>query len=170
MILITELPRQQLCDFIAEAKRATYAAVEPAARVASKSPQSKNYLFERDPFRYEDQYCGEIIDVGMETVWYQAIPVWGMVYRGGVHEAYTHLKQPLFSFLKEALRQPIAHFPTRGPEEYQRGNLLYSNRPEGDISTFQGSETVLMDGEPACYRRYVGGLILGQHNPKMRLL
>lgn len=168
MVLITELPRQQLCDFIAEPKSATYAAA--AARVASKSPQSKNYLFERAPFRYEDQYFGEIVDMGMETVWYQGIPVWGMVYRGGVQEEYTHLKPALFSFLKEALRHPVANFPTRGPEEYRRGKLVYLNRPEGDMSAFHGSETILMDGEPACYRRYVGGLILGQHNPKMRLL
>ncbi|AOI71446.1 MULTISPECIES: DUF5680 domain-containing protein [Burkholderia cepacia complex] len=166
--MIDELSMRALCSFLVEAKRHTFAA--DARRMPSKSPASKNYQFECGSFRYEDQYFGEIVDVGMETVWYDEVPVWGMTYRGGVYQEYVDIKHELFAFLREALRNPPLAFPTRGPENHQRGALTYANHTEGDISAFHGRETVQMDGVFVCYRRYVGGLIFGKRNPGMRLL
>jgi len=166
--LIHELPLGALCSFLVLAKRHTFAADAP--RSAPKSPLSKNYLFEIDDFRYEDQYFGEFVDVGIETVWYRGVPVWGMSYRGGVVARFASIKRPLFDFLREALRQPVPDFPTRGPREYARDALTYRNDVAGDIAGFHGAEQVWLAGEPSSHRRYVGGLILGKRNPDMRLV
>ncbi len=57
---------QDLISFLIEAKQNTYARqAEPAP---SKCILSKNYLYLKDEFRYEDQYFGEYLDVGEEIV------------------------------------------------------------------------------------------------------
>lgn len=165
MSILLGLTRQSLCDFLILAKKNTYAS--DALKTPSKCLLSKNYCFEWADFRYEDQYFGEITDVGEEIVWYQGIPIWGMGYRGGVHKSYQSETESAYQFLKQALRQPEVTFPIRGPRQIQNNIYRYVNQPNGNILDFTGKETIFRGDIEICYRRYVGGLIYGHSNADM---
>lgn len=132
-----------------------------------KNLLSKNYLYAVDDFRYEDQYYGEYLDVGQETVWYRGIPIWGMTYRGGIHKEYDIDKEEAFDFLKIALQNPEKHFPTRGPHWNIDGAYRYLNVPEGDILAFSGKEFVFKHEQEICFRSYLGGIIYDKFNRNM---
>lgn len=164
---VEKLDLQELCEFLIESKRETFAKDGP--RISSKSPLSKNYLHERGDFRYEDQYFGEFLDVGEEIVWFRGIPVWGMGYRGGMLEGHENLASKTFTLLKKALMSPDPTFPIRGPQRLVEGEFEYKNSPLGDITSFTGSEEIKLDGQPIYFRNYIGGLIFGKYNKEMKI-
>jgi len=164
---VEELDLQELCEFLIEAKRETFAKDGP--RVSSKSQLSKNYLYERGDFRYEDQYFGEFLDVGEEIVWFRGVPVWGMGYRGGMLEGSENLASRTFTLLKKALMIPEPAFPIRGPRTLVEGEFEYKNTPIGNLTSFTGSEEIELNGEPIYFRNYIGGLIFGKYNKEMKI-
>ena len=99
-MIIETIDLKALCEFLIEAKKNSYAG--EGARSPSKCILSKNYLYTKGDFRYEDQYFGEYLDVGEEIVWFKEIPVWGMGYRGGMFEEYRHLSEETFKVLRKA--------------------------------------------------------------------
>lgn len=155
-----ELSLAELKAFLMEAKRETFAGGMRRAP-SLRPPHSRNYAFEREPFRYEDQYFGEYVDVGQEIVWFKGFPVWGMGYRGGLVHAFRHLRGPAFAFLREALRTPDPELPLRGPRRYASEPFVYDNQVQGDVTAFSGDEKVVRGEDIVCFRKYVGGLIHG---------
>jgi hypothetical protein len=164
MPLLT-LSKHKLCQFLILAKQNTFA--KNATRSPSKSLFSKNYIFEEDEFSYEDQYFGEYVDVGEEIVWFNGVPVWGMGYRGGVHAEFMAEREQAFSLLKKALLLPEKDFPVRGPQFLKDEGYSYHNYAKGNIFEFIGQEYIYRDKIEVCFRRYVGGLILGKNNKNM---
>lgn len=162
------LPIDELCKFLVNAKTNTFA--KDVERVQSKCILSKNYLYEEDDFRYEDQYFGEYLDVGEEIVWKNGIPVWGMGYRGGMLEAYRSLNKETFSVLRKALLIPEKDFPTRGPKQMICGDFKYVNITHGDIKSFTGEEYIEKNGNKIYFRNYIGGLIYGKNNINMKVI
>jgi hypothetical protein len=156
------LSKDEFCKFLVLAKQNTFAIDAPKSK--SKCILSKNYIFECGDFRYEDQYFGEYLDVGEEIVWYQQVPIWGMAYRGGVHQAFIYKHKPAFTFLRKALSNPDINFPVRGPLLFHADNYSYKNFPEGNILSFSGREVIEQDGEEICFRNYLGGIIIGKKN------
>ncbi len=163
-----ELNIQSLCGFLVEAKQSTFA--KDAPKVLSKCILSKNYVYERGDFRYEDQYFGEIVDLGEEVVWFKNIPVWGMGYRGGIYRSYLEFRRQTFNFLRSALMYPEVTLPIRGQRQYQQNEFTYFNRAKGDIISFTGEEIILRYATEIYSRNYVGGLIYGKRNADMKLV
>lgn len=163
-----KLRLSELIDFLKRAKINTFASDAPRL-LPLRPPHSKNYAFDEPPFRYEDQYFGEYVDVGEEIVWFNGIPIWGMGYRGGTHAwAYpNHVK--IFEFLREALRQPDPRLPVRGPMALARDPYFYTCSINGSLLAFTGTETVYFEGKPAAFRHFLGGLIRGKHNFNMEI-
>jgi len=164
---IEVLSKKALCAFLVIAKINTFASEN--SRIISKNTLSKNYLYVDGAFRYEDQYYGEYVDVGQETVWYLNVPVWAMTYRGGIHKECYSEKTEAFGFLKEALKKPEEKFPTRGPRNLIIAPYHYINLPEGDILNFSGKEIVTKNQKEICFRSYLGGIIYGKFNKDMIL-
>jgi len=76
---------------------------------------------------------------GHTIISYKGMPVWVMWTGGNTY------KEDVYDFLRETLciayrRQEF--FGGRGPKEYRRGNLLYTNEFEGDFSCFHGHESI----------------------------
>lgn len=165
--MLQELDVTALSEFLYDAKRSTFA--NDAPRSQSKSILSKNYIYEKNDFKYEDQYFGEIIDVGEEIVWFKEIPVWGMGYRGGIKLDFIEQKIEVFNFLRLALQSPVPSIPIRGPNEFIKGNLCYINNVNGDITSFTGLEYISRNGSEVYSRNYIGGLIYGKYNINMKL-
>ena len=167
MILET-LNIKELCGFLINAKRNTFA--KDAPREQSKSPLSKNYLYEKGDFRYEDQYFGELLDIGEEIVWYRGIPIWGMGYRGGMKKNHSNLAKQTFGILRDALMDPEPNFPVRGSQNLIDGDYEYINKSKGDITSFTGSELIKKNKQVIYFRDYVGGLIYGKNNQNMKIM
>jgi len=157
----------ELAAFLIEAKTNTFASGAP--RAASLRPRSKNYAYDKPPFRYEDQYFGEYVDVGEEVVWFHGIPIWGMGYRGGVVPEAFAVRVEAFDFLREALRNPSRQFPVRGPAFYRSERFSYVNQSRGNILAFTGEESVYLDDRQVCFRNYLGGLIHGKHSAEIEI-
>ena len=50
--------------------------------------------------------------------------------------------EKLYNFLKEALKMVTEDLPFRGPKEFKKGDFLYQNEVEGEISNFSGKEII----------------------------
>lgn len=166
--MLEEIPLSQLCNFLILARKNGYAG--DGQRATSKCILSKNYIYEQNDFRYEDQYFGEFIDVGEEIVWLKEIPIWGMGYRGGLYDEYQHLKEEVFSFLKRSLLNPDPIFPTRGPVKTDDGKYFYENKAIGDITSFFGDEFIITHEKKIYFRNYLGGLIKGKMNKHAKII
>ncbi len=127
---------RDIMDFLLFAKRATYAG--HGAEVNATRPESHDLACRSGDLFYYDTYIGTTFFSGEEAVWQSNSPVWAMNYSGRV------LDQEVFSgdFLKDALWHAPEDFPVRGPRCHIDGGYLYVADISGDISWFQGSETI----------------------------
>lgn len=165
---IETLSKEALCKFLLAAKINTFASGNFS--IPPKNSGAKNYLYEMADFRYEDQYYGAYLDMGQEMVWYYGVPIWGMVYRGGIYKPYYDEAEEAFNFLKRALLKPEVHFPIRGPREYDENtDYKYINNSEGNILSFSGKEIILKNQKETCFRSYIGGIIYGELNKDMKI-
>lgn len=88
-----------------------------------------------------------------------SVPVWGMWVGGNAYdtEVYAFLREVLFKTYRKG-----AFCGGRGPREFRKGNLLYTNVFEGNFARFSGREQIEYIGEngekkPAGSHEYWGG-------------
>lgn len=130
---------EQLKEFLIRAKRATYAG--HGAETASCRPASHDLRYAEDELMYYDSYLGGGRFSGEEALWRDNIPLWCMNYTGRViGENFSG------DFLKEALFNPPAELPLRGPALYEKDGYTYRSKVSGDMEWFEGREEILLDG------------------------
>ena len=145
----------ELRAFIAEAKRATYAAgVEGEA---GPRPGTKDIPYAKDGWSYLDSYYGGIDFLGQEAVWFQGRPVWGMNYYGRTDITLSGSDLP--RFLKAALLAMPTEAPYRGPALHVEGDYEYRCRWKGSLADFSGEEEILYLGMQAYKLAFHGGTI-----------
>jgi len=149
--------KNQLCDFLVKAKKATYAAGENAPKVINHD-KSTTMVFKEGDWQYHDNYFGGEPYGGREVVFYKGEPFYMMVYYGQVNESVKDVKK-IYSFLMKALKLIPKEKPYRGPEKYEEGNLVYSNDYHGEVNNFYGEEIIEEDGKEIYKARYIGGLV-----------
>ena len=127
---------QEILDFLLFAKQTTYAG--HGAEVAPTRPSSHDLSCGQKDLFYYDTYIGTALFSGEEAVWQNNSPLWAMNYSGRV------LDPDVFSgdVLKAALRQAPKDMPIRGPRRHMEGAYLYASDISGDMSWFQGYETI----------------------------
>ena len=140
--------------FLVEAKKKTYASgsgelLEPIKR-GSKDLSYKNGVYE-----YMDSYFGEINFIGQEVVWYTDKPIWGMNYYGFTYDPLEGFPQFLFECLKQVTHQA----PYRGPSQYKNNEFEYNCSWTGDISRFQGEESIQFNNKVIYRLSFYGGNI-----------
>ncbi|WP_298276204.1 DUF5680 domain-containing protein [Ferroplasma sp.] len=142
-----------LLDFIVSAKKHTYASgsrgIEPAI------PGSMEFNFRDGIMEYRDIYFGMLSFSGIETVYSNGKPVWGMVYSGGVTDDTVDTPR-IYKFLKQSLYMVSNEAPFRGPKSYSDGVYIYDNDFIGDISHFIGYEKI-DEGENTLYELHYSG-------------
>ncbi len=144
-----------LAEFLVAAKRGAHASGAPGRK---EKDHSTTQSYDEGDWSYKDQYFGSDNFIGHETVWRMKKPVWGMNYHG-VRLDTLFEEERLFAFLREALQRLESSKPFRGPENYQSGNLTYSNFATGDLANFRGVEFIYQTGRTLYQLDYHGGFI-----------
>ncbi|MCL4452542.1 DUF5680 domain-containing protein [Ferroplasma sp.] len=148
---------EALLDFIVSAKKHTYASGSKG--MESSIPGSREFNFREGIMEYRDIYFGMSSFNGIETVYSNGVPVWGMVYSGGVTDESVDTDE-IYKFLKHCLCLISKEAPFRGPKSYSDGIYLYDNDFSGDIFYFMGYEKI-DEGENTLYElHYSGGNII----------
>lgn len=151
---------QTLADFLVQAKRRTYASQGGGAFVQPVFHSSKQLEYELEDYLYRDIYFGSRFFAGQEVVEYRNSPVWSMTYSGGVTvPSPTNELTEIYDFLRQALMLVNHQTLFRGPESFQHSRFLYSNKYEGTIERFRGSETIEIGDRIVYELYYCGGAI-----------
>ena len=148
---------EEIRSFLVEANEAGYAAGE-SAKITKEADGSKTIVYERDDWRYHDNYFGGEPYGGREVVFFENKPVWMMVYYGWVAKGVPD-PSAVYAPLQAALRAMPADHPFRGPEKHESGGFSYSNKWVGEVDRFEGEECICQ-GEILVYQAgYMGGLV-----------
>ncbi|MCL6459327.1 MAG: DUF5680 domain-containing protein [Gorillibacterium sp.] len=152
---------EQLTEFLVEAKKNTYAAQGDEASVQPLLNGSKQLEYRRGDYFYRDIYFGYGFFIGQETIEFENQQIWSMVYSGGVmmSNAVRDIIDPIYKFLRRALKQVDTNSIYRGPNHYQEDAYLYENEYEGTLEDFHGKEIIILDGDKVYELRYNGGII-----------
>ena len=148
--------KEQLIQFLCEAKQTTYARNNGENNSENSDKQSKkmSFSFEKENLLYVDTCLGTEQIVGEEAVWEDGKPVWAMNYTGReVAEGFD------LSFLREALRRVKEEMPYRGPKFLELGEYTYRCRVEGEFEWFVGCEKILYKGVKVYEAMFQGGLV-----------
>jgi hypothetical protein len=158
--------RELFVAFLVVAKQCTYAAQGGAgAAVTALLPGSRQLEYRDGQLSYRDVYFGNEYFAGQETVYYEAIPVWSMVYSGGALKSVPRSAHSavdvaqVYAFLQDALLHAPVEYPYRGPVSWEQGHLIYSNEIHGDLERFWGMETINYQDVAVYQLHYSGGVL-----------
>lgn len=146
----------QLKQFILEASHNTYASENPDIKVKQKD-NSETIVYEKDNWKYHDNYFGGEPYGGREVVFYDNKPVWMMVYYGWVVEGSD--PKDVYGILTKALRSSSLDMPYRGPKELIEEDSKYVNELHGDVDNFYGEEKIFKGDTLLYTAKYIGGLV-----------
>jgi hypothetical protein len=150
----------QLAPFLVEAKRRTYAAQGDEAGVDPPLVPGSRQLEYRDlEWLYRDIYFGMAAFSGQETVSHEEVPVWAMVYAGGLLPDAARPPREVYAFLRRALLHVPPGRPYRGPSSFADGDFSYGNQWEGGPERFRGVERIALSGRPVYELVYAGGFL-----------
>jgi len=161
-----QIDLNELARFLVTAKRRTYAG-DGKELTNPQRPDFKELVFEDGLWNYRDSYTGYFMAPGQEVVRFDEKPVWVMSYWGGMLHEFSGdrvLARETFDFLKKALRGVSLDAPFRGPRNFTLENFRYSSSYEGDITDFNGAESIMKDmefGARTVFRqKFGGGLVI----------
>jgi hypothetical protein len=149
---------QQLGQFLAAAKRTTYAARGDDASENPLLPGSRQLEYQLGDVLYRDIYFGGEYFVGQETVYVGDTPIWAMGYAGGILGENRNVPA-IYDFLRYALRQADPAAPYRGPGLIRRDLYQYTSQTGGDLGNFWGVERISSPNGIVYELRYHGGRI-----------
>ncbi len=119
---------------------------------------------------YQDRYVGNRHDVGIEVVWVDEYPVWGMSYSGGIVGPLNKDAAELHRFLRDCLANPAPEVPVRGPRHACNIDFEYWCEVDGNLGRFDGHERIA-EGDTAVYRRrFSGGVVVDSLYDSTKLL
>ena len=157
------LKEQELIDlqnFLIEAKKETYAngTVEKAK---STRRGSSDYEYKNDKYSYHDTYFGGTDFQGQAVVYQQEdAPIWGMIYYGRTLDESLS-EEAMDNALRPALMQVGEDdtIPVRGPKEFENQGYKYTFEVTGDLTNFEGEETIEKEGKKIYTLKCHGGMI-----------
>lgn len=157
------LKEQELIDlhnFLIEAKKETYAN-ENVEKVKSTRRGSHDYEYIKDNWTYHDTYFGGTDFQGQEVVYRQDdTPIWGMIYYGKTLDESLS-EEAMDKALRPALMQVGQDdvIPVRGPKEFENQGYQYTFKVTGDLTSFEGEETIEKEGAKVYTLKCYGGII-----------
>ena len=147
---------QKLKEFIFEASKNTYASENPEIKV-KQDDYSTTIEYEKDDWKYHDNYFGGEPYGGREVVFYKGKPVWMMVYYGWVVEGNN--PNDVYGILTKALRSSNIDMPYRGPKELIDGDSKYVNEIHGEVGNFFGEEKIYKGDTLLYVAKYMGDFV-----------
>ncbi len=149
--------KKELCEFLVEAKKTTYAAGDSAKKIINDD-KSTTLIFESGDWKYHDNYFGGEPYGGREVVFFKGKPVYIMTYYGQVDDSVSDINK-VYGILMDALKLIPEDKPYRGPEKYNNGDLSYENSFTGEVDNFFGEESISENGNEIYKARYIGGFV-----------
>lgn len=149
--------KKELCKFLVEAKKSTYAAGDSAKKTVNDD-KSTTLIFESGDWKYHDNYFGGEPYGGREVVFFKNDPIYIMTYYGQVDESISDINK-VYSILMGALKLIPEDKPFRGPEKYDENDASYINSFTGEVDSFFGEETITKNGKEIYKARYIGGFV-----------
>jgi hypothetical protein len=151
------IDKKELCKFLVEAKKSTYAAGDSANKIINDD-KSTTLIFESGDWKYHDNYFGGEPYGGREVVFFKNKPVYIMTYYGRVDDSVSDINK-VYGVLMDALKLIPEDKPYRGPEKYNSGDLSYVNIFTGEVNNFFGEETIFENGKEVYRAKYIGGFV-----------
>lgn len=157
------LKEQELIDlqnFLIEAKKETYAN-GTAEKVNPTRRGSSDYEYKNDKYSYHDTYFGGTDFQGQEVVYQQDdTPIWGMIYYGRTLDESLS-EEAMDNALRPALMRVGEDdtIPVRGPKEFENQGYKYTFKVTGDLTNFEGEETIEKEGKEIYTLKCHGGMI-----------
>lgn len=157
------LKEQELIDlqnFLIEAKKETYAN-GTAEKVNPTRRGSRDYEYKNDKYSYHDTYFGGTDFQGQEVVYQQDdTPIWGMIYYGRTLDESLS-EEAMDNALRPALMRVGEDdtIPVRGPKEFENQGYKYTFKVTGDLTNFEGEETIEKEGKKIYTLKCHGGMI-----------
>lgn len=152
---------QELYDFLIEAKKATYANAN-IKKVSSSRQGSSDYHYQKGNMIYHDTYFGGTNFMGEEVVYFKEdTPIWGMNYYGQTLDLALS-EEAMDKVLRPALMEVGKDndiIPVRGPKKYQNGEYKYEFKVKGNLSSFEGIETIYKNNQKIYELKCHGGEI-----------
>ena len=151
---------KQLCDFLIEAKKQTYANEEVKKSLSSRTG-SHDYEYSNGNMLYHDTYFGGTNFMGEEVVYLSnETPIWGMNYYGVTLDD-TLSEEVIDKILRPALMQvgKDNSLPLRGPKEFTTAEYKYTFEVSGTIDYFEGIESIYKNNQKVYVLKCHGGII-----------
>jgi hypothetical protein len=127
-----------------EAMRRGYAGGSAEETALLGLPGYKAIIYECGSLKVIDYYCKseppDANSMGSTVIIYDGKPLWCMNYGG----FYRELAIP---FLKKALLKNYERdefLGGRGPEKFEEGRMVYSNKSKGNFLRFEGAEEIIL--------------------------
>lgn len=158
--LFLEKSRDDLTNFLVEAKKETYANAA-SEKISASRKGSKDYEYSNGEMTYHDTYFGGTNFMGEEVVYTECeTPIWGMNYYGVTLDEHLS-EEAVDKALRPALMQVGngSELPVRGPKEYINGEYKYTFESTGDLEYFDGVETIYKNEQKVYVLKCHGGLI-----------
>ena len=158
--MLTPIHAQELAQFLVRAKIVTYASGSDEFTVSPVFPDSHQLEYVDGNLLYRDIYYGGLHFIGMETVFQDERPIWGMSYYGGILPGSSEKQiAGMPPVLKAALREVPLEAPFRGAAIYQKDDYHYENDTHGNISSFHGTEIIRIHEQTIYRLHYSGGFV-----------
>ena len=158
--MLTKDTQAEFRKFLVQAKIATYASGSDTFSVPPELAESHQLEYTENDLRYRDIYFGALHFIGLETVFHQRKPVWGMSYCGGVLPGSSETQiAGMPPVLKAALQKVQPEAPYRGPQSFQIGDYCYENEIHGNLGSFHGTEFIFFEKQAIYRLKYNGGMI-----------
>ena len=158
--LFKEKNLEDLCTFLIEAKKQTYAN-EKVKKILSSRKGSYDYEYSNGIMTYHDTYFGGTNFMGEEVVYLSnETPIWGMNYYGvTLDESLT--EESVDKALRPALMKvgEDGIIPVRGPKEFVNFEYKYTFEVSGTIDYFDGVESIYKNNKKVYVLKCHGGAI-----------
>lgn len=150
------MDNRTLKQFLVDSNNAGYAGGKPKKWI-HEDDGSTTIPFEKGSWKSHDNFFGGEPYGGRTVVFFEAKPVWIMVYYGWIIEGQE--TDPVYEILRGALKQMPEDYPFRGPKEFKDGEFIYTDTWNGDVERFSGEEQITKGGELIYKADYLGGLV-----------
>ncbi len=158
--LFKEKNLEDLCTFLIEAKKQTYAN-EKVKKILSTRRGSYDYEYSNGIMTYHDTYFGGTNFMGEEVVYLSnETPIWGMNYYGiTLDESLS--EETIDKALRPALMKVGEDdiIPVRGPKEFVNSEYKYTFEVSGTIDYFDGVESIYKNNQKVYVLKCHGGAI-----------
>jgi hypothetical protein len=148
---------KNLKQFLVKAKITTWASGNTDLFTKEKD-QSTSLTYTDGDYTYHDNFFGGEPYGGREVVFYQNKPIYIMIYYGKFDESVKDLPS-MYKILQKALSQIPKEFPYRGPEILKADEFKYTNKWQGRIDDFSGTEKIFENDKQIYQAQYIGGLV-----------